>query len=225
MDWAQFWDGKAQADSDFQATGRGLMTVPGYLHTVAEIVRLLDLQQGEVLADIGCGAGLVSMSLAPWLRKIYAIDFSPALVARARGNLDGVENVSLQVGNLTALALPPTACDKALVYSVLQYLPGEAAVARGLAEIERILRPGGRALLAANPDPARRREYEKVVESRPDKENARKEMALLDSLLWLPGERLVELAGQAGLEARIEPISEKIWQHFYMFDLVVEKKR
>lgn len=223
MDWQGFWDAKAAAANDFQATGRGLMDPPGYLYTVAEVVRLLELKQGEVLADIGCGSGLIALSLSPWLKHIHGVDFSQALIMRAQGNLAGVDNVSLQVGNLTDLPLGDACVDKLLAYSVLQYMGTEAAVSAAFRQVARVLKRGGRALLAANPDPERRGVYEDVVRNRADKVSAEKEIALLDNLLWVPQDKLTHLAGEAGLSARIEPISTRIWQHFYMFDIVVEK--
>lgn len=225
MDWLAFWEAKASASNDFQATGRGLMDVPGYLHTVAEVVRTLDLHQGERLADIGCGAGLISLTLAYWLERIHAIDISPALIERARRNLAGVNNVSLEVGSLTKLPLVDTCVDKLLAYSVLQYLGDESSVGKAMCEVARVLKPGGRALLAANPDPTRRPAYEAVLRERVDQAAAEREFTLLDDLLWLPGVRLVELAAEEGLSARVEPINERIWQHFYMFDLVLDKSQ
>ena len=223
MDWQAFWDAKAAAANDFQATGRGLMDPPGYLHTVAEVVRLLDLRQGQTLADIGCGSGLIALSLAPWLAQIYGVDISPALIVRAQSNLAGMNNVSLQVGSLTDLPLDEACVDKLLAYSVLQYLGTEAAVSVAFQQVARVLKKGGRALLAANPDPARRDIYEDVVRNREDKSAAEKEIALLDNLLWVSQGQLILLAEEAGLSARIEPISSRVWQHFYMFDIVVEK--
>ncbi len=225
MDWLTFWDAKASAGNDFQATGRGLMDVPGYLNTVAEIVRILDLHQGDHLADIGCGAGLIAMTLAPWLKRVYAVDLSPALIERASKNLAGVNNVDLKVGNLTELPLTDALVDKLLAYSVLQYLADESNVSQAMHEVARVLKPGGRALLAANPDPTQRLVYEAVVRQRADQAAAAREISLLDDLLWLPEAQLLELAAAAGLKARIEPIDACIWQHFYMFDLVLEKSK
>ncbi|HTZ00540.1 MAG TPA: class I SAM-dependent methyltransferase [Rhodocyclaceae bacterium] len=225
MDWPTFWDAKAAAGNDFQATGRGLMGVPGYLHTVAEIVRLLDLRQGETLADVGCGTGLIAMSLAPWLSRIDAVDISPAMVERARANLGDMPNVVLAPGSLTELPLGAASVDKLLAYSVLQYLGSVEAVASALREVGRVLKPGGRALLAANPDPARRPAYEDTVRGRSDGEAVAKELALLDDLLWLSAAECTRQAAAAGLAGRAEPISPRIWQHFYMFDLVVEKPK
>lgn len=223
MDWLAFWDAKASAGNDFQATGRGLMDVPGYLNTVAEIVRILDLHQGDHLADIGCGAGLIAMTLAPWLERIYAVDLSPALIERASKNLAGLNNVDIKVGNLTELPLTDALVDKLLAYSVLQYLADESNVSQAMREVARVLKPGGRALLAANPDPTQRLVYEAVVRQRADQAAAAREISLLDDLSWLPATQLLELAAAAGLKARVEPIDARIWQHFYMFDLVLEK--
>lgn len=224
MDWHAFWENKAaSSDNDFQATGRGSMDVPGYLYTVAEVVRILDLHQEERLADIGCGAGLISLSLAPWLNHIEAMDISEVLVERARQNLKGMNNVSVQLGNLTSIPLDNKNVDKLLAYSVLQYLGNEETVFQALKEVSRVLKPGGSALLAANPDPLRRDAYESVIRKRSEQPAIEKDIALLDDLLWLSAEKLIELAQEAGLVARVDPISEHIWQHFYMFDLVLEK--
>jgi ubiquinone/menaquinone biosynthesis C-methylase UbiE len=222
-DWLEFWEGKAGAGNDFQASGRGLMDVAGYLYTIAEVVRLLDLQQGESLADIGCGTGLITLSLAPWLGEIHAFDISPALAKRSADNLAAVRNVSVEVGSLTAIPLAAARVDKLLAYSVLQYLGSEDDVIAALSEVSRVLKRGGKALLAANPDPVRRHRYEDIVRARGDQAAAACELSLLEHLLWLPADRYVELAVGQGLRARMEPISERIWQHFYMFDLVLEK--
>jgi len=222
-DWAGFWDAKATAPTDFQATGRGLMDEVGFLYTVHEIVRLLAPRREQVLIDVGCGSGLISLALAPWLARIHAFDLSPNMVERARRNLSHVANVEVAVGSITDMALPDACGDRLLAYSVLQYLDGEATLVRALREIFRVLRPGGRALLAANPDPARRGALEQVIRARPDQEAAERELALQDTLLWVTPERLCELARDAGFHAHAEAISDRIWQHFYMFDLVLEK--
>ena len=224
MDWLAFWENKAiTSDNDFQATGRGTMEVPGYLYTVAEIVRILDLDKGEQLADIGCGAGLISLSLAPWLKNIEALDISEVLVERARENLKGMINVNIRLGSLTNVPLDDECFDKVLAYSVLQYLGDEEMVFQAFTEVARILKPGGRALLAANPDPVRRNTYENFIRKNSSPSRIDKDIALLNDLLWLSKEKLIRSATDAGLVARAEPISNHIWQHFYMFDLILEK--
>jgi ubiquinone/menaquinone biosynthesis C-methylase UbiE len=151
------------------------------------------------------------------------VDISGAMVERARANLGDVPNVSLDTGSITAIPQPDGSFDRVLAYSVLQYLADEAAVERALVEVARVLKPGGRALLAANPDPARRQALEDVVRTRNSPEAAEQELAIVARTLWAAPERLAELARGVGLEARWEPLSPRIRQHFYMFDLVVDK--
>jgi len=223
MDWTAFWDNKAGSDNDLQATGRGLMDLPGYLHTVAEVVKLLDLKQGEHLIDVGCGAGIMALSLAPWLGSICAIDISTALVSRAGANLQGQENVTFSVGSITRIPVPDSSAEKLLAYSVIQYLEKEENVRLVMQEVARVLKSGGRALLAANPDPLLRGAYEQVVRQRPDVEGVNKELGLLDHLLWLSQKQMTEMAKSAGLQAKPEPLNQRVWQHFYMFHLVLTK--
>lgn len=222
-DWASFWDAKATSDTDFQATGRGLMDVVGFLYTVHEIVRLLAPRPKDVLIDIGSGTGLIALAMAPWVGHVHAIDLSPNMVARARQNLGHVGNADVAPGSITRMDMPDKCGDRVLAYSVLQYLSNEDEVAKSFREIHRVLRPGGRALLAANPDPARRHALDDVIRARADREAAGRELALQETITWIDPMRLCALASDAGFLARVEPISERIWQHFYMFDLVLEK--
>ncbi len=222
-DWAAFWDAKATANTDFQATGRGLMDVVGFLYTVHEIVGLLAPDSDSVLVDVGCGTGLVTLAIAPWVGHVHAIDLSANMVSRAKQNLSHVGNADVTVGSITQMGLPSLSCDRLLAYSVLQYLSSEDEVISAFKEIFHVLRTGGRALLAANPDPAKRLALEQVIKARPDQEAASRELELQKTLTWIDPDRLCELAAEAGFRAKACQISERIWQHFYMFDLVLEK--
>jgi SAM-dependent methyltransferase len=222
-DWTAFWNDRADLENDFSATGRGGTDEAEFLYTVREVIQTLDLQRDDVVLDIGCGAGLISLAMSPLVAAIKGIDLSPKLVERARNKLQGVSNVTFDAGSITETGEVESSYTKVLAYSVLQYLDGEDAARQACAEVARILAPGGRGLLAANPDPVRRTLCEKrVIENTP--ENKQKEsLTLLDHVLWLSPERLEELARESGLEAKAIAISPRIRQHFYMYDLVVTK--
>jgi ubiquinone/menaquinone biosynthesis C-methylase UbiE len=221
--WQDLWNEKAGMPTDFQATGRGGMDAVGFLHTVAETVRLLGLDRRHELLDIGCGTGVFALALSPWLKRIHGIDIAENAVERAQRNLADFPNASFAQGTITAIPEADRSYDRALAYSVLQYLSNEDEMLLAFQEVHRVLRSGGKALLAANPDPARRARLVDAIMQKPDAGMRQMELDLLDRTLWVTPTRMVELARQAGLDAVAEPISSRIWQSFYMFDLMVTR--
>jgi len=93
------------------------------------------------VADLGCGAGSLSASLAPHVARVIGVDQSAAMLRAARRRLGGLDNVELHRAGLEALPLPSGSCDAALLVLVLSYVPEVAPV---LAEAARILKAGGR---------------------------------------------------------------------------------
>ncbi len=93
------------------------------------------------VADLGCGAGALSAALAPSVARVIGVDQSAAMLRAARRRLEPFDNVELHRAGLEALPLPSGSCDAALLVLVLAYVP---AVAPVLAEVARILKPGGR---------------------------------------------------------------------------------
>lgn len=109
------------------------------------------------LADLGCGSGILSAQLAPFVKQIIAIDNSQPMLAAAKQRTEKTTNIDLRKGELTALPIDDNAVDATLCVIVLSYIEdAEAAVQ----EMARVLKPGGRAvivdLLAHNRDPFRR---------------------------------------------------------------------
>jgi SAM-dependent methyltransferase len=101
------------------------------------------------LLEVGCGPGHLSTRLAQRGFDVTGLDLDPAMIARARANTDpalnpGRRQPSFLVGDAAALAFPAGSFD--LVVSTLS-MHHWADPAAGLAEIGRILRPGGRALI------------------------------------------------------------------------------
>jgi SAM-dependent methyltransferase len=109
-----------------------------------------DVQPGQTVVDLGCGAGLDLIVLS---RKVGAqgraigVDFAPVMVERARRNVAALDLIQAEVREASAEAtgLPTGLADWVVANGILNLAPDKGAV---LAEIARILRPGGRFLLA-----------------------------------------------------------------------------
>jgi SAM-dependent methyltransferase len=114
----------------------------GERFTGAAIAALLP--RSWVVADLGCGSGTVTAELAPHVARIIAVDNSPEMLAAAKRRAGKLANVEFRRGDLAALPLADRSCDAALMLLALTHLE-QPAVA--LAEMARILRAGGRAVV------------------------------------------------------------------------------
>jgi ArsR family transcriptional regulator len=97
------------------------------------------------VADLGCGTGQVAEVLAPWVRRVIAVDESAAMLQAARRRVRGLANVEVRRGSLEALPIADASLDAVTCVLVLHHVP---APELALAEAARVLRPGGRLLLA-----------------------------------------------------------------------------
>jgi ubiquinone/menaquinone biosynthesis C-methylase UbiE/DNA-binding transcriptional ArsR family regulator len=104
---------------------------------------LLDKQ--AVVADLGCGTGRFSFALAPFVAHVHAIDSSDAMLGAAAKRVANCANVRLEKGALEQLPLPSHSVDLAILCMVLHYIPEPE---RALSEAARILKPGGRLIIA-----------------------------------------------------------------------------
>mgnify|MGYP006196575511 CR=1 FL=1 len=121
-----------------------------------DLQALLGLIDPEwAVGDLGCGTGQVTESLAPFVRHVVAVDESPEMLDAARRRLGTLDNVELRRGELEALPLEEASLDAAVLFLVLPYV---AEPVQALVEVARVLRPGGR-LLVADMAPHDREEY------------------------------------------------------------------
>lgn len=137
---------------------------------------------GWVVADLACGSGAVAAEVAPWVSRVVAVDRSAAMLRAARRRLARLGNVELRQGDLEELPLEDGSCDAALLLLALTYV---ADAPRAVAEMARVLRPGGRAVI--------------VDLLRHDREDFRLEMK--QQCLGFEAAELVHLLEQAGLVA------------------------
>lgn len=99
---------------------------------------------GSTVLEAGCGVGSQTIFLAEQSpdAAITSIDISSESLAKARQRVQdaGFTNVAFQVHDIHALDFPDASFDHVFVCFVLEHLP---APVRALAELKRVLKPGG----------------------------------------------------------------------------------
>jgi arsenite methyltransferase len=108
------------------------------------------LYPGDAVLDVGCGAGVDSLVAAQLVGpggRVVGIDVTPAMVEQARGHLArlGWPQVRFQVADAEALPFPDNDFDVVISNGVVNLTLNKA---KALQEAQRVLKPGGRLMLA-----------------------------------------------------------------------------
>lgn len=117
-----------------------------------EILALEHIPDGARVLDLGCGAGRCAIALAEMGLEVVGVDLSRAMIesAREQADLAGVA-VQFEVMDAMDLELPPASFDVVLcAYNGLELLPGMDGKKRAIAEVWRVLRPGGRFIFSSH---------------------------------------------------------------------------
>lgn len=112
------------------------------------------LQPGEVVLDLGSGAGFDAFLCGPKVGptgRVIGVDMTADMLARARTNLagytarTGLANVEFRLGEIEHLPIADASVDVVISNCVLNLSPDKAQVWR---EIGRVLKPGGRVAIS-----------------------------------------------------------------------------
>jgi ubiquinone/menaquinone biosynthesis C-methylase UbiE len=140
-DQAKFWSKVAEAYDrvvDLQIGGKTRSMVRERVAREEKLGRL---------AEFGCGTGFYTQVLARTADTVLATDISPGMLSVAKQRITA-SNVSFQAEDCQRTSLPEKAFDTAFISLVIHFTEPD----RTLAEMHRILRPGG-TLLIVNLDP------------------------------------------------------------------------
>ena len=103
------------------------------------------IKKGDTVIDLGSGAGndcFIALAEAGETGKVIGIDFTPAMIERARTNAAarGVTNVDFRQGDIEDMPVGGNIADVVISNCVLNLVPNKDGVFK---EIYRVLKPGG----------------------------------------------------------------------------------
>ncbi len=100
---------------------------------------------GETALDVGCGTGNYSLALARKGLTVTGVDVSSDMLAAAERKVRGLESVRFMRADATALPFAPESFDLVLSVTAFEFVKDPA---RAVSECWRVLRPGGRLVVA-----------------------------------------------------------------------------
>ncbi len=93
---------------------------------------------GRDVLEVGCGTGLVLSRIARFAKKAVGVDLSPGMLEKAKAR-----GLTVAEGSATELPFEDESFDVACSFKVLPHVAG---IERALAEMARVVRPGGHVL-------------------------------------------------------------------------------
>lgn len=136
------------ADKDWDnyvVNAEELARSPGFRALRDGILARAEIADGDRVLDCGAGTGLLTLSAAATAGRVWAVDISAAMCRylEAKADSAGLENVTPVVASVVSLPLVDGSVDAAISNYCFHHLT-DPDKHRSLAEIHRVLRPGGR---------------------------------------------------------------------------------
>ncbi len=136
-----------QFDEQASRTLTAVYLTPDVVAQRAKVLALLAPQPGERALDIGCGPGLTTEALAQAVGargSVIGVDIAPSMLSIARQRCAVLPQVAFERADVTRLPWEDGHFDVALASQVYEYVE---QIYAALAELARVIRPGGRAVL------------------------------------------------------------------------------
>lgn len=115
------------------------------------VIELANIKAGDTVLDVGCGTGTLTLTARSYTGpegKVHGIDAAPEMIGVARKKASRLgTGVVFDVGLIEQLAFPNDTFDVVISRLAIHHLPDDLK-RTAFAEILRVLKPGGRLLIA-----------------------------------------------------------------------------
>lgn len=159
----KYWDARAKEDALFfvdnrlayRGSDRDLFWAGGE-ESVCRTAEWfgVEVAPSDDVVEIGCGVGRITRALAARARSVRALDVSAEMLAEARSHNPMLENVQWILGDGISLSpIADASADACYSEVVFQHIPDPAVTLGYVAEMCRVLRPGGWAAFQISNDP------------------------------------------------------------------------
>ena len=111
--------------------------------SLGRLIQMAVIDAKDSVLDVGCASGYSTAVLSRLAKRVVALEDDPALAERAMLQLRalGLNNVEVRAGDATALPVEDASVEVVISNGVLNLVPEKE---RAIAEVARILKPGGR---------------------------------------------------------------------------------
>ncbi len=225
-DWRLFWNDELIADWDdnlYRQVGRtvgGTPTPPKQVElAVNAVTRGLSIDKDDMLLDLCCGNGLVTVRLASFCRAVVGVDYSTALieVANARSASPSVTYLVRPADELTPSDFHPDLPTKICLNCALQHFTSDETT-RLLRALRQLSSHPIPFYLTDVPDVEKLREFYNTPERWSEFEH-RRAMGIEAIGTWWSRRHLVSLFEREGYRARIVDIEAERHTAHYRFDV------
>jgi ubiquinone/menaquinone biosynthesis C-methylase UbiE len=108
------------------------------------LLSFLDPQPGERILDVGCGTGIFTVDVLKSGARVTGIDLSAAMLARAVQR--GGDHFAGLCADMCALPFADNSFDRVFSMTAIEFV---ADAARAIAELNRVVKPGGRVVVTS----------------------------------------------------------------------------
>lgn len=113
---------------------------------VGAAIQAAELSAEHELLDVAAGSGRVTVEVAPLVKRVLSVDFAAEMLALLRARIEAERFGNVEVAHMDGqnLEIADASFDRVLSNFGIIFFPDQA---KGFAEMHRVLRPGGRAVV------------------------------------------------------------------------------